>query len=139
MIFLKSGRIVSSLFFYMSKLCTPTHFKPQGPELLKTDPHSMARLEKEWWLPLFQKFSSHNSKVMKSFALNLNGDKDQIRDVHLRLTEGLVTWACKIPQQGERWLKNQCFNKGLCVSFLQKEHSKPDLSKGISQDFLKIY
>lgn len=63
--------VLSSPFFTMSKLCAPVYFEPQGPELLEVNPCSKVRLEKARWLPLFQIFSSHNSKVTKYFSLNL--------------------------------------------------------------------
>lgn len=91
----------------MSKLCAHVRYEPQVPAMLEADTHNKERLEKEGWLPFFQKFSGHNFKVTKSFALNLNGDKAQVRNVLFRLTEDLVARACGISQDGERWFKNQ--------------------------------
>ncbi len=79
--FLRVACNLSLSSFIMLEMCSPVHFEPLGPQLLVFDPRSKARLEKAGWLPLFQKFIGHNSEVTKSFALNLNGDKEQVRNV----------------------------------------------------------
>lgn len=80
----------------MVKMRYVVRYEPQGPALLDTYPQSKARLEKVGWLPLFMKYSNHNLEVTNSFTLNLNGDKVQVGNVKLKLTEALVARACGI-------------------------------------------
>lgn len=121
----------------MSRLRATIKYEPRGPKLLDSRPKSKNKLEKVGWLLFFQKFCGHNAKVMKAFALNIKGYQVQVGDLHFRLTEELVSKACRLLQDGDRWIKNRRFGKEICIPFLKEDPLNLSWGKGISPYLLK--
>ena len=81
--------------------------EPEGPKYLEGYPQAKDLLKKSKLLRFIQKFKGYNKEVTKAFSWSFDGQKVEIGDLKLTVTEKTVATATGLPQEGERWLKNK--------------------------------
>ena len=80
-------------------------FEISGPELVEADEEVTALFKKIGWGSFFRRFSGHNTKVTRQFALSLKENVAQIGGFKFIIDEDKIAKATKLPHIGERWFK----------------------------------
>lgn len=81
--------------------------EPERRKYLKGYPQAKDFLRKAKWLRFIQKFKGYNREVTKAFARSFDGQMVEIGYLKLTVTETTVATATGLPQEGERWFKNE--------------------------------
>lgn len=80
--------------------------KLEGPKLLEGYPQVKDLLKKEKWLRFIKKIKGHNKEITKAFARSFNGQVVEIGDLKFTVTEASIAAVIDLPQEGEKWFKN---------------------------------
>ena len=77
------------------------------------------------WIPFLHKFLGYNMEVTKQFAETFDGNKAQIGNLTLSITEEFISQVTGLAQVGEKWFKSNIWmtNHGIHISTSQEKYA----------------
>jgi hypothetical protein len=87
--------------------------------------------QKAGWLSFLQKFQGYNEKVARPFAQAFYGRRVRIGELEMEITKDFIAQAIELPQEGEKWFKNQRIVIDEWKKFLVNHEKAVNWNKGI--------
>ena len=76
-------------------------------------------------------------QVTKQFAETFDGNKAQIRNLTLSITEEFISQVTGLPQVGEKWFKKQHMDDKSWTPYINKPRKICNWVSGVSRSWLK--
>ena len=111
--------------------------EPKRLVIGNVDPEGFKILQKESWIPFLHKFSRYNMVVTRKFAESFDGQKDQIGNLTLYISEDFIAQVTGFPQIGEKWFKKQHIDEKAWSLYINKYIKAHNWVNGIARSWLK--
>ena len=90
-------------------------------------------LQKAYWVPFLHKFYGYNLEVTRQFAEYFDGQKTQIGNLTLYISEDFIAQVTGLPQIGEKWFKKQHIDEKAWTLYINKSKKAHNWVNGIER------
>ena len=77
-------------------------------------------LQKASWIPFLHKKFGYIMEVTRQFTEPFDGQKSQIRNLTLSISEDFISQVTGLPQIGEKWFKKQHMDEKAWTLYINK-------------------
>ena len=115
------------------------HYEPSTRQVLENISSFQASRElfaAYGWFQFFNRFSGYDDEVSLQFSKTFDGDRAQVRDIVLVVSEQSISHATGLPMEGKRWFKKGKLIRDQINRLLKPEFHLVKLEKGFPRYFL---
>ena len=90
-------------------------------------------LQKASWIPFLHKLYGYNMEVRRQFAESFDGQKAQIKNLTLSISEDFIAQVTRLPQIGEKWFKKQHMDEKARTLYINKSRKTHNWVHGVAR------
>ena len=94
-------------------------------------------LQKASCIPFLHNFFGYNKEVTRQFVESFNGQKSQIGNLTLCISENFISQVTGLPQIGEKWFKKQHMDEKAWTLYINKSRKAHNQVHGVARSWLK--
>jgi hypothetical protein len=110
--------------------------EPEGPKVMEAYKNNIHVFNQASWYMYCVKLDGYHYGVAQAFAKAFDGQRVQIANKIMQVTEESIATAYNLLVDGEKWFKNKLITGGDVNQFLKLEHKDPNWAKGIPRDWI---